>query len=115
VNADNARSARAYLERRGIDNETAQSFRLGFSPPGWDALRNHLGERGFDDEELVRAGILVEGDSGPHDRFRGRLMFPIEDERGRIAGFGGRALSDEQAPKYLNTSQTPVFDKSALL
>jgi DNA primase len=114
LTADAARYARAYLERRGIDEATAESFGLGFSPPAWEGLRQHLSEAGFSDEELLRAGLLVKGEDGLHDRFRGRLMFPIHDEKERIAGFGARAL-DDTMPKYLNTSQSPAFDKSSLL
>jgi DNA primase len=114
LNADAARAARAYLERRGIDEGTAQSFGLGFSPPAWEGLRDHLRERGYSDDELLRTGLLVQGDSGLHDRFRGRLMFPIEDDKGRLAGFGARVL-DDTLPKYINTSQTPAYDKSGLL
>jgi len=114
LHADAARTAREYLERRGIDEATAESFGLGFSQASWEALRDHLREGGFSDEELLRAGLMVQGDSGLHDRFRGRLMFPIHDEKGRTAGFGARAL-DDSLPKYLNTAQTTVFDKSGLL
>ncbi|HEV8573288.1 MAG TPA: DNA primase, partial [Dehalococcoidia bacterium] len=109
-----AKEARAYLERRGIDEATAESFGLGFSLPAWEGLRDHLREAGFSDDELLRAGLLVKGDSDLHDRFRGRLMFPIHDQKGRPAGFGARAL-DDSTPKYLNTAQTPIFDKSGLL
>ena len=91
ANFHGARDARAYLERRGIDESTASSFRLGFSPPGWEGLLEHLREQGFSEEELLRAGLLVQGERGVHDRFRGRLMFPIHDEKGRTAGFGARA------------------------
>jgi DNA primase len=111
-----ARAARAYLERRGIDSETAQYFGLGFSPAGWDALHKHLRAAGFEDEELLRAGLLVRGESSLHDRFRDRLMFPIRDAKGRTAGFGARSLAQQSAgPKYINTSHSPVFDKSGLL
>jgi DNA primase len=114
INSDGAHDARAYLERRGIDEPTANSFGLGFSPTGWEGLREHLQGKGFNDEELLRGGLLVQGERGLHDRFRGRLMFPIHDEKGRTAGFGARALDDSH-PKYLNTSQTPIYDKSGLL
>lgn len=114
IKADAAETARAYLQRRGIDAETARTFGLGFSLPAWEALRDYLRERGFGDEELLSAGLLVKGDSGLHDRFRGRLMFPIDDERGQLAGFGARSL-DDGLPKYINTSQTAAYDKSGLL
>jgi len=117
ITAEAAQPARLYLEQRGIDEETARSFGLGLSPQTWEGLREHLRDAGFGDDEMSRAGLLVQGESGLHDRFRGRLMFPIHDEKGRVAGFGARSLDDPAAagPKYINTSQTPVFDKSGLL
>lgn len=106
--------ARSYLERRGIDDGTASAFRLGFSPPLWEGLRTHLTGLGFTDRDLLDAGLLTQGDSSPHDRFRNRLMFPVSDIKGRIIGFGARAL-DDSLPKYLNTAQTALFDKSGTL
>jgi DNA primase len=110
-----AEPARAYLTQRGLDQETIESFELGYSPDSWDALKLHLTERSFSEADLLTAGLLVEGDRGPYDRFRNRLMFPIRDERGRTVGFGGRALGAEDGAKYLNTPQTPMFDKGGLL
>jgi DNA primase len=116
--------ARAYLEARGLDNKAVSDFLLGYAPAGWESLRNHLVGRGFTEERLLEAGLLVEGERGAYDRFRDRLVFPIRDDRGRVVGLGGRMLPDpspegpahaEQGPKYLNTPQTPVFDKSAIL
>jgi DNA primase len=112
-------AARRYLTERSLDDPTIEAFQLGYSPDGWDALRSHLIGRGFSEEELLATGLLVESDRGGYDRFRHRLMFPIRDERGRIAGFGGRKLEGESADsspaKYMNTPQTPMFDKGALL
>ena len=111
-----AEDARAYLDSRGLDAETIEAFQLGYSLESWDALKGHLQERGFKGEELLEAGLLVESDRGGYDRFRGRLIFPIRDDRGRVAGFGARALAaDEAGAKYINTPQTPTFDKSGLL
>lgn len=109
-----------YVTLRGIDRETAETFQIGYSPDSWDALREHLKGRGFNEVELVRAGLIVEGDIGLYDRFRDRLMFPIRDEQGRVAGFGSRRLKegekeDGESPKYLNTPQTPIFDKGSIL
>ena len=109
-----------YMTLRGIDRETAEAFQLGYSPDSWDSLREHLRARGFNEVELLRAGLLVEGDVGLYDRFRDRLMFPIRDEQGRVVGFGSRRLKDtedesDESPKYLNTPQTPIFDKGAIL
>ena len=103
-----------YLTKRGVDLKTIQQFSLGYSPEGWDNIRPHLLQLGFTTEDLLRAGLLVEGESGSHDRFRGRLMFPIWDVRGRVAGFGARAL-DHSVPKYVNTPQTDIFDKGGNL
>lgn len=111
-----AQPARAYLTERGLDLETQQAFQLGYGPESWDALKTHLMERGFSEEELLAAGLLVEGEHGrPYDRFRGRLMFPIRNERGRVVGFGARALAESDGAKYINTPQTPMFDKGGLL
>jgi len=122
LGTEQGRGAREYLERRGIDGPTAEAFCLGYSPSAWEATRERLRQGGFTDAELLAAGLLVEGESGPHDRFRGRLMFPIRDLRGRVIGFGARALDDgpstgsgQALPKYLNTSQTPVFEKGGVL
>ncbi len=107
------RAALEYLERRGIDSAAAKTFRLGYSPPEWHGLQERL-SNSFSDQELLDAGLLVKGDSSTHDRFRGRLMFAIADAKGRVVGFGARALDDSQ-PKYLNTQQTALFDKGGLL
>lgn len=113
--SDDASDARAYLERRGLDDATIRDFRLGYAPGDWDALRSHLERRGFGVRELIDAGLVVESDRGGYDRFRGRLLFPIADERGRVLGFGGRTLTDDDGPKYLNTPQTAIFDKGAVV
>jgi DNA primase len=120
LHAKQGTGARDYLQQRGLDAETIEAFQLGYSPDSWDALRQHLVERGFDEAELLAAGLLVESDRGGYDRFRNRLMFPIRDERGRVVGFGARQLATESntpdtGAKYINTPQSPVFDKSALL
>ena len=104
--------ALAYAESRGLDRETRREWRIGYAPDSWRALADHLAARGFGPETLVAAGLAAEGRRGLYDRFRGRLIFPTRDERGRLTGFGGRALGDGQEPKYLNTPQTPLFDKS---
>ena len=122
LDSDAGRSAREYLERRGVDQSAIDAFGLGCSMPAWEAAREQLRERGFSDQELLDAGLLVRGESGLHDRFRGRLMFPIWDGKGRVIGFGARALDTDAGagagqpqPKYLNTSQTAIFDKGGML
>ena len=110
--------ARAYLERRGIDEAVARAFGLGWAPPAWRSLQLVLQQRGFSPGWLARAGLVVvkEGPSSTtYDRFRGRLMFPIADERGQVVGFGGRALEEGQQPKYLNSPDGPLYRKSRLL
>ena len=122
LKTDAGKSAREYIERRGIDETTAGAFLLGYSAPAWESGREHLTERGFSDRELLHAGLLVLGDQGSlYDRFRGRLIFPIRDAKGRVIGFGARALDDPSSgsgqaqPKYLNTPQSPIFDKGSVL
>lgn len=114
LESDAAAEARAYVERRGIDDATSEAFGLGHSLDSWDSLRDHLRDHGFKDDELIAAGLVVEGERSPYDRFRNRLVYPIWDAKGRTVGFGARAL-DDSLPKYLNTTQTPIFDKGSLL
>ncbi|MBE3590132.1 MAG: DNA primase [Firmicutes bacterium] len=112
LQAEAGAAARAYLERRGVDGATAAAFGLGFAPAAWDALTRHLLARGHEARVLVEAGLAQVGKSGrPYDRFRNRLMFPICDERGRVVAFGGRVLDGGEGPKYLNSPETPVFQK----
>jgi DNA primase len=107
-------AGRSVLEQRGVSAEIAERFGLGFAPDG-DALARYLGQRGVDAALAVEAGLLIERDSGVfRDRFWNRLLFPIRSREGRTVGFGGRALGDA-IPKYLNSAQSAIFDKSALL
>ncbi|MGD8633485.1 MAG: DNA primase [Anaerolineales bacterium] len=105
-----------YLHSRGLQDETLELFELGYAPDSWEGLYSHLTERGFEEDDLVEAGLLTERESGGfYDRFRHRIMFPIRDMRGRMAGFGARAVDPEGIPKYLNSPQTPLFDKGRIL
>jgi len=106
----------AYLKSRGLTPETVQRFRLGFAPDGRTALKAHLAKLNIPEALAVEAGVLIKPeDGGPsYDRFRGRVMFPIADTKGRIVAFGGRVLGDEK-PKYLNSPETPLFSKGRLL
>ena len=107
--------ARSYMENRGLDRTASEAFQLGLAPPDGDSLRNHLLHEGFDPDQIAAAGVVRESDDGEQrDLFRGRLMVPIRDADGRLAGFGGRALDDSQ-PKYINSPQSEVFDKSRIL
>ncbi len=100
-----------YLRNRGLSGEVAAAFGLGFAPPGWDNLLNAIGRNDADRTQMSAAGLLVDkGGGGFYDRFRGRIIFPILDRRGRTVGFGGRVLGDD-TPKYLNSPETPVYHK----
>jgi DNA primase len=108
--------ARSYVEGRQISSESVQEFQIGYAPDSGAALAHHLLQEGFERADILQAGIAGENESGGlYDRFRGRLIFPIRDVNGKLIGFGGRALSSEAQPKYLNTSQTPLFDKGGNL
>ena len=108
-------SAREYLAQRGLDKQAIETFAVGLSPSDGESLKNHLVREGYSPEELASAGVVRTGDDGvAHDLFRGRLMFPIRDSHGNLVGFGARSL-DGSEPKYLNSPQGPMFDKSRLL
>jgi len=106
--------AREYLDKRGIAQDVARRFGLGWAPEGWETIRGALKQ--FGEAPLVAAGLLVEreGKAGTYDRFRGRLLFAIRDLQGRVVAFGGRGFGDEQ-PKYLNSPETPLYSKGNLL
>lgn len=110
------RQALEYLERRGLDGETMARFRLGYAPPDAAALRQHLLKAGFPEEDMVTAGLLKRPDDGrpPYSFFRHRVLFPVSDRRGQVVAFGGRLLEGD-GPKYINTGETPLFQKGALL
>ncbi len=103
-------TARRYLKSRGFDKTTVEEFGIGYAPDEWQALMDTLGSEGFTTEELDKAGLITRGENRPVDKFRGRVMFPIHDRRGRVIAFGGRSLS-ERGPKYMNSPETPVFHK----
>ena len=113
LNESQGESARDYLRSRGFDSATADEFEMGFAPARWDAVTERLRKRRIGGDLGVKAGLLADrkSGSGHYDRLRGRLTFPIKDVRGRLIGFGGRALEADQEPKYLNTPETPVFQK----
>lgn len=109
-------TARAYLATRGVSSESIEALRLGYAPDSWDALLTAAQAAGMTPELLERAGLCVrrENAGGWYDRFRGRLMFPVWDQKGKIVGFGGRVLDDSQ-PKYLNSPETEIYVKSRIL
>ena len=106
-------AARAYLQKRQLDPRIARKFGIGYSPDRYDALLGHLREKGFAMGDILKSGLVLENKDGKgyHDRFRGRLMFPIFDVQGRVVGFGGRILAKGE-PKYLNSPETLLFSKS---
>ncbi|WP_028023571.1 DNA primase [Enterovibrio calviensis] len=100
-----------YLKGRGLSGEIVQKFGIGFVADEWDQVRTRFGKDNASQQALVSTGMLIENDNGRrYDRFRGRVMFPIRDRRGRVIGFGGRVLGDG-TPKYLNSPETPIFHK----
>ena len=110
-------AARDYLARRGLDEPTQDRFGIGFAPAGWQVLWDHLTEQGIDAEKIIEAGLAKPSQKGgkPYDTFRNRIMFPIRDPRGRAIAFGGRAMDPDDNAKYLNSPETPLFDKSRTL
>lgn len=112
-----AEIGRKFLAERGFDQAAAEHFGVGYAPAGWDHLVRHLRGKGFTDKELMVAGLASESRrGGAIDRFRGRLIWPIRDITGEVIGFGARKLrEDDQGPKYLNTSETPLYHKSQVL
>ena len=122
--SESAKHARQYLENRGMASSTIEEFGLGYAPPGWNGLSSHLEKKGFTKEEIIRSGLVVtkeadgktQGLKYPYyDRFRDRIIFPISTPRGRVVAFGGRVLSDQDNPKYLNSPETPFFTKGRAL
>jgi DNA primase len=116
LHSDEAARARSYLAGRGLSTETLERFQVGYALDRWDGLLNYLSDKGYALPDVHEAGLTVEREdgSGYYDRFRGRVIVPIRDPRGRTIGFGGRILG-EGVPKYLNSPQTPLFDKSSVL
>ncbi|MEI4829313.1 DNA primase [Bacillus sp. FJAT-53711] len=116
VNTEDGKQALSYLLERGITKEMIAKFEIGYATPAWDAAAKILQKRGFSTAVMEQAGLLVrsEKDGSYHDRFRGRVMFPIHTLQGKVAAFSGRALGDD-TPKYLNSPETPIFHKSKLL
>lgn len=113
-----ATAARAYLDKRGVTSEDRENFKLGFAPAAWETLANFFKQKGVAERDALAAGLVVRSDrgTGVYDRFRGRILFPISDVRGQIVGFTGRILDpDAKEAKYVNTPETLVYKKSAVL
>lgn len=114
LHSKEAAEAQAYVKKRGLSAETVRTFGIGFAPDRWDGLIKHLESHGFHRGEMVEAGLAKESDKGRiYDFFRNRLMFPVFDVRGNVIAFGGRIMSgDSKGMKYINSPETPVFNKS---
>lgn len=110
-------AARAYVQKRKLLPATLSEFRFGFAPDTRDALKKYLAGQGVDEPVMVEAGLVIKPEDGrpSYDRFRGRLMIPIHDDRGRVVAFGGRTLDPDGQPKYLNSPETPLFHKGIML
>lgn len=116
ADADEAGPAREYLKERGFSPEVLAKFRVGYSPKAWDKLFVPALRQGFSEQELLAAGLTQRNDKGQiYDRFRGRVMFPLADSRGRVRGFGARAMREGDRPKYLNSADGPVYQKGRQL
>lgn len=114
LNSPEAEKTRQYLQKRHLNAASLENFKLGYAPFAREAVVHHLSERGFNISDILAAGLAIVYEGKPRDLFHHRLLFPISDAKGRITGFGGRALDDTN-PKYLNTPQTSIFDKKATL
>jgi DNA primase len=114
--SDEAAKARAYLEQRGLGRQALEEYGVGYAPSAWDRVLTSALRSGFGEGELVTAGLAQRGRQGGfYDRFRSRIMFPLRDARGRVLGFGARAMSESQLPKYVNTSETAIYRKGRTL
>ena len=116
LNSTAGEKAKSYATGRGFTPKTISDFQLGYSPNSWEGLKKYFMDKGYSEEEMINAGLIRQGEEGKksYDWFRHKLMFPIADGRGRIIGFGARVL-DDSLPKYINSPQTPLFDKSGSL
>ncbi len=105
-----------YLKSRGLNEKSITDFRIGYVAPDWRLLYVYLQKKGFSDSEMEKAGLIKKTEKGYYDRFRGRVMFPISDSSGRVIAFSGRIfVDDEKSAKYLNSPETPIFSKNAVL
>lgn len=116
LNTPAGQQALAYLHGRDLTDETLEAFGIGYAPKSWQATSDHFLQKGYEAAQLVEVGLVSERESGGiYDRFRHRVIIPIRDGRGRMSGFGARILDPEDVPKFLNSPQTVLFDKSHLL
>lgn len=113
--SEQGKEAREYLLYRGITKSTMEKFELGYAPKGWDNFLNEAKQEGFEEQVLLDAGLVIKKENGYYDRFRHRVIFPIWNSRGKVIAFGGRVLSSEDQPKYLNSPETSIFQKKKTL
>jgi DNA primase len=114
--ASESEPARKYLASRGLSEEMLREFRVGYAPSAWDRMMLGARQSGYSEEELIAAGLAQRGRRGGlYDRFRGRIMFPLADSRGRVLGFGARQMGEGRGPKYLNTSENDLYHKGRQL
>ena len=108
--------ALGFLQRRGLTGETIETFNLGYALDSWDSAASHFRQKGYSEPEMIEAGLVSERQNAPgiYDRFRNRIIFPIQDGMGKMAGFGARILNPDDQPKFINSPQTPLFDKGRL-
>jgi DNA primase len=113
--AESATVARAYLTERTLPEAIVKTFQIGYAPEAWTNLRDYMYKKNFQDQDLLATGLFVQGERGIYDRFRGRLMFPIQNTRGQVVGFSGRLIkediSEKDGGKYINTPETLVYHK----
>lgn len=103
--------AREYIQKRGLNEKIVKTFQIGYAPDSWESLLGFLKKKKFSEQDIERTGLLVKGNRGFYDRFRGRLMFPIKDSRDNIIGFSGRILTGEKEAKYINIPETEIYHK----
>ncbi|NCF75279.1 MAG: DNA primase, partial [Xanthomonadaceae bacterium] len=114
-NSPRAENARRYLKQRNLDKKTIENFKLGYAPNSWDKLLNFLKLKGYNFEDIFKAGVIVKKDNRYYDRFRNRLVFPINNLHGQTVGFSARALDEQSGAKYINSPQTEIYNKSEIL
>ncbi|WP_350335006.1 DNA primase [Coralliovum pocilloporae] len=117
LRAPSAAPIRSYVQQRKLTSETVAEFRIGYAPDGRTALKEHLAGQGVSEADMIAVGLIIQPDDGrpTYDRFRNRLIIPIQDEKGRVVAFGGRTLDPDGKPKYLNSPETSLFHKGYLL
>lgn len=116
LSSQKGKEAKKYILSRGINEESIKEWRIGYSPDVWDGLLEFLKKKGYEEKEIERTGLVVRNEKGKvYDRFRGRIIFPVFDLNSQVVGFGGRIFDKEDVAKYMNTINTPLYDKSKIV